>query len=511
VLIQIKEPTKVSIPKPVSPLLLDQLKVGLTYTDKKASYALSRFKQYSAKWYPDEEEFNAKLAEMKAATKVCLLFEEEDHYWTYSGLSNYVKSKVPAYTGCQTVPDGVKLGFTYPDPKPLPWDKAPGYEMYPFQKEALEKLLAVKHGGVQIGTGLGKSFIIANLVKRLGLKTLIMAPSSSITEQLIEEFTKLFGKKYVGAYYENKKDVKKLIVIGNAQSFTRVKEDSPAWKELSKTQVFIADESHQTPAKTLASVCFGLVKNAPYRFFFSATQMRNDGADLVLEGITGPMVFEMTVKEGVEKGYLARPKFKVLRAPMNGSYWHDDPNFMTRHHLLYNPKVVEAVGKLVNAAVTAGFPTLVLIDEVEQFTKLLPYVKGDIGFAHGPLTDDNRDKVPADYQESKPKELVDRFNAGELPILVGTSCIQTGTNIKPVKFLVYWAGGSSEIQVKQAIGRGTRLSPGKTFCHVVDFMVDDHREKSDGRLEYGPVGRHGEIRHAIYDELCGPVTMGDLP
>lgn len=513
--LELRDPTRIYIPKAeLTPVQLDQLKAGLTYTDKKAVYAYNRFKRYSAKWYTGidgEEKFKEKLAELKASTKVSLLFEDGDHYWTHSGMTDYVLSKVGKGSFA------IKL-FRVPDPKPLPWDKVPEYEMYPFQKESLQKLIANQHAGVQIGTGLGKSFIIANICKELGLKTLIMTPSSSITEQLLKEFTKLFGKKYVGAYYENKKEVKKLIVIGNSQSFTRVKEDSPAWKELRKTEVFIADESHQTPAKTLASVCFGLVANAPYRFFFSATQMRNDGSDLLLDGITGPIVYEKTVAEGVKEGYLSEPKFRMFKAPMNGDFWSDDSNEMTRHHLLYNPAVVESIGKLVNAAIAAGMPTVVLIDEVEQFTKLLPYLKQEVGFAHGTLTKGkagtkdkgNMGKVPAEYRDSDPNELVDQFNKGDLQLLVGTSCIQTGTDIKPVKFLVYWAGGSSEIQVKQAIGRGTRLSPGKTFCHVVDFMVEDKREVGEGKIEYGPVGRHAEARQRLYQELSpsGTVATG---
>jgi hypothetical protein len=69
-----------------------------------------------------------------------------------------------------------------------------------------------------------------------------------------------------------------------------MKPGTPAWEKLSKAQVFIADESHMTPAKTLQEVCFGLLKHAPYRFFFSATQMRGDGLGLLLEGIVGKIV-----------------------------------------------------------------------------------------------------------------------------------------------------------------------------------------------------------------------------
>lgn len=480
--------------------MVDQLKAGLTYTDKKVEQELIRFKRNGARWY-NEEDYKLKIEEIKARIPKCLLFESEDHYWTYSGLADYVEMKTKGI---------VDNKVTYPEPKLLPWDQKPPYEMYPYQQEAMEKLLKAKHAGVEMGTGLGKSFIIANVVKQLGLKTVIMTPSSNITEKLLEDFTKWFGKKNVGAFFDGKKETKKLITIGNAQSFTKVPKGSDTWKELQATQVFIVDESHQCPAKTLASVCFGLVKNVPYRFFFSATQMRNDGTDLLLDGITGPIVYKMTVREGVDKGYLAKPIFKMFNAPMHGDYWNNDPLDMTRHHLLYNPAIAKSIGNMANMAVQAGMPVLVLIEEVEQFTKLLPWLRYDVGFAHGPLTDENRGKVPQDFQKSDPGELVKSFNAGKLPILVGTSCISTGTDIPSVKFLVYWQGGSSEIQVKQAIGRGTRLAPNKTFCHMVDFRVNDMQMDSNGRWKRGPVGRHADLRKKIYDDLYGPVSSAEL-
>lgn len=476
---------------------LEQLRTGLTYTDQKQVYQLSRLKK-TARWYT-EEQFEAKREELQAATKVCILFDGGDYWWTYSGLSSYVAGKLR---------QSILSHFSHPEPKSLPWDRPPGFNMYPYQEKALEKLLEAKHAGVQMGTGLGKSFIIANVIKRLGLKTVVMAPSASIAEQLHKDFTQWFGKKYVGAYFDGKKEPKKLIIVGTAQSLTRIEENSTVWDELKKTQVFIADESHQCPAKTLANVCFGVLSNAPYRFFFSATQMRNDGSGLLLDAITGPIVFEMTVREGVDAGYLAKPKFRMVFAPSNGNFESNDPNEMTRHHLFYNPKVAEHIGKLCNMSVAAKMPVLVLIEEVEQFTKLLPHLRYQAGFAHGTLNDDNRQKVPQEYWESDPNALVKSFNEGKFSILVGTSCISTGTDVKAVKFLIYWQGGKSEIQVKQAIGRGTRLAPGKECCHVTDFWIRDPNGETANRRWV--LSSHAKQRMEIYNDLYGPVAEDNI-
>lgn len=493
-------PTTVQIHDP-DPKELLELRASLTYRDKKVQYEL--FKHKKADWFRNKNPmgWEAKLEDLKSREVICLLKDTKDPniFETHSGITHVLEKKYSI---------GVGLTYSYPRGSTLPWAKVPDKIPYPYQQSAFEELLHEKHARVEMGTGLGKSFIILNLVRELGLKTVVMAPSTSIADQLYSDFVKHLGKKYVGAYYDGKKEAKKLIVIGNAQSLTRVEEGSDAWELLKDTQVFIADESHLCPAATLVNVCFGLVKGAPWRFFFSATQMRNDGLDLLLDAITGPTVYRMTVREGVDGGYLARPHFRMIKTRSESGYQSEDANEMTRKHLFYNPVVLQQIAEVVNLSVDKlGHQVLILIDEVEQFTQLLPLLRHQVAFAHGPLqatqrhangtvkVQGNLEKVPEAYRDSDPNALVDSFNACEFPILVGTSCISTGTDIRSVKTCIYWKGGKSEIEVKQGIGRCTRKIPGKTACTIVDFDVEN----------IGILSKHALARRDIYEDIYGPV------
>jgi superfamily II DNA or RNA helicase len=461
----------------------DELKESLSYKDKKAQFDMVRFKNSKwerAKYTP--EEFNDKLTELKSQVKKSILFQDDRGFYTYSGLAQYLSSK----TGSPIVNRVV-----YPDPKVIPWEKKPIHEPYPFQLTSEEELLKVRHGGVEIGTGLGKTLIILNILRRLGLKTIVMTPLTNLSEALYDDLVRALGKKYVGRFYDGKKESGKLIVVANGQSLTRVTPGTEHYEILRSSKVFVADESHSCPATTMESVCSGVAALAPYRFFFSATQTRGDGKTLTLDGITGPIVYKMTVREGVEKGYLAKPAFRVVRMKSKSEYEHPDAMVMNRVHLLYNQDVVEKVGKLVNLAANVGMPTLVLIEEVEQFARLLPYLRHKVGFAHGTLTKDNSKEIPPEYLKSEVKELVAKFNDGKLPVLVGTSCVAIGTDIRPCKMLIYWQGMTSEIQVKQAVGRGTRKPPGKTGVTVVDFDIEN----------VDTLHRHAEVRKDIYREL----------
>lgn len=465
----------------------------LTYTDKAAEQAYQRFRKN--RWYLSahgEEAYNEEVDRLKSEITKCLIVGGGLTLQTYSGL----QSRLEKLLKCNSTNK-----VEYNEPKLLPWKVKPEFDLRYYQKESLAKLLEIKHGGIEIATGLGKTNIILHLVKELGLQTLILAPSTSIAEQIYDLLSYHFGNKYVGKFYSSKKEFKKLITVALPQSLIRLDEKSEAYKTIKKCNVFIADESHLCPAKTLADVCFGLAKNAEYRFFFSATQMRNDGKDLLLEAITGPIVYTMTARQGVDQGFLSKPIFKMVKCVSDTTLLSEDANELTRHYLYYNDNVNRIAGDLTNKFVEfANSQVLILIDEVEQFSKLLPYIKeSKIGFAHGPLGE-NKSKVPQAYWESDPNDLVKQFNQGSLKVLIGTSCISTGTDIKTAKALIYLQGGKSEIQVKQAIGRSTRLAPGKTECVVIDFDV----------VNCPTVHRHAILRREIYDDIYGPIEEIDF-
>jgi superfamily II DNA or RNA helicase len=471
----------------------------LTYHDKRVDHEIQRIK--NSPWEIErlkqelggDDEFLAHMAELKKQRTKSLLFQDKDGtFWTYSGLAQRVANHMG---------DKIVREYHLPEPKLLPWDKTPTKVARPYQQQAHDELMKVGHGGVEIGTGLGKSFIIQLLVKSIGRRAVIMAPSSSIARQLFEEMERHFGKKRVGLYGDGKKDFKKLITVATGQSLTRIEELSPAWNELSKAEVFIADESHQTPAATLQNVCFGLVANAPYRFFFSGTQMRNDGLDPVLEGITSSIVFRMTVREGVDQGYLAKPLFTMFKLQSKDKYWSKDPNKLTRAHGFKNPAVIKLAADIANKSVEiTKRPVLILIDEMDQFARLLPLLKYECRFAHGGVTKDNADKVPALYQDSDPNKFVEEFNDGKIKILIGTSCVATGTDIRAAKHIIYLRFGASPIEVRQAVGRGTRRVEGKEDCYFTDFWVENIET----------LDRHAKSRRALYEDIYGPVRVVTL-
>jgi len=462
----------------------------LTYIDKGVDFELNKLRHNKWMKRDDLYAWREKVALLEQKRKQSLLFSDPSP-WTYSGLGSWLAEKLN--TQFEDL-------VAYPDPKPIPWERIPTKVPRDYQEEMKEKLIQAKHGAVEVGTGLGKSFVILLLAKHYGLKTVVMTPSVSIANQIYEEFLYHFGERYVGRFFNRKKDSSKLFTIGLDDSLTRIEEGSTHWINLSAAKVFIADESHQCPAKTLAKVCFGLCGTAPYRFFFSGTQMRGDGLDLLLAAITGDIVYKKTVQEGVDEGWLARPMFRMIDILGRSDYQSKDANDMTRGHLLYSKEVNSKAADIANFMVEQGRQVVILVKELEQFTWLLPYLKYEVKFAHGGVTKTKYGPkgkilkrgsdldVPQAFHNSDPHALVESFNRKEFPILVGTSCITTGTDIQTVGAVIFLRGGKSEIDLRQSIGRGTRLPPGKKDFFFIDFNVQD------GDI----VHRHAEARREIY-------------
>lgn len=468
------------------------LKTLLQYRDKKVDFELQKFRHST--WYADKygrQAYQERLKELQDSRIKSLLFEDDRGYWTYTGLAGSLARNLKAEE-----PESLVV---YPEASVIPWSKKP-FDMYPYQREAYEALLKARHAGVEIGTGLGKSLIINYIIKALALKTVVMAPSKSIARQLYEGhdgrggFKAAFGSKYVGLYGDGRKDTGKLITVAIAASLTRIEPGDSAWKALSGTQVFVADESHLCPAVTLAKVCFGLLAAAPYRFFFSATQMRNDGLDMLLDSITGPVVYRMSVQEGIQKGYLAALDFTMAQVTSDSSFESRDANEMTRKHLYDNPRVNKCVAQLANSFASRNQQVLILIDELDQFNKIYGQLRYEVGFAHGGGSGE-REALPEAFRKADNADLVQRFNEGRLPILVGTSAVSIGTDIKANQATIYVKGGKSEIEVMQgAVGRSTRLHPevGKTRCQVIDFSV----------VNKEVLRRHADARQKIYETVA---------
>jgi len=440
---------------------LDKLKKVLTYEDGIVKHAIQRHHKNRYFKSNNRDGWLYTLEKLKKELHQTLVFEDSEGLYIRPGSISYLYGELEGFTEKDVVNE-----VFYPKGKAVPWTKVPKFEPYPYQKSSIEKLLAVKHGNVSLTTGAGKSLCILHICRTLGLKTVVVTPSASITDQLYREFTGYFGKKYVGKYGDGRKDIDKLFTLATGQALTRIERGSPEWDELSKSLVLLGDESHSLPAETMEKVCNGLLAESPYRFFFSATQTSNSGKDKLLQSIIGPTVERLTIKEATDGGFICPIEYRIVGVnSSNPNYQVSDVLDMKRVHFLRNINIANFIAKLANAEAERGKQTLVLVEETSQIAMLLPLLTAPTAIAH---SENNKNRLEElKIEKADVEKAIEAFNTNKVKILVGTGCIGMGVNVYPTHHLCLWIGGASEIKIKQSVGRGVRLhsqNPWKDRC-----------------------------------------------
>jgi superfamily II DNA or RNA helicase len=396
---------------------------------------------------------------------------------------------------------GLKAVREYELPKRevIYWDSEPEHTPRWYQSKSVELLAppdgSRTQGAIEVGTGLGKTFIMALLIKEIGLSTVIMVPTLSIAVQALKDFKKWFGPTKVGQFFGGKKQSDRFIVVAVSKSLSNVKKGDEHYKNLTTKKIVLTDEAHLAPPQSLSSVLFGLFSNIPYRYFVSGTVLRNDGLGLLLDAITGDIVFKMSVEQGINEGFLSPLKFFQVKVKSDSSLDTDDVIKMNRAHLQQNRNVYRHAAELINKAVIEKKRrVLVLVDTVDQYQRLLD---GGLTvtsmFGHGPLTKDNRELVPVAQRNFHPMDLVADFDLGKFPVLVATGALSCGTDIRSADLLVNIVGLTSEIETRQGVGRGTRLFPGKIDTIYIDYDV----------YNCDIMHRHAKKRLKIYNEIYG--------
>lgn len=469
--ISIQNPTVCFLENPSSDEV-NKLSTYLTYNDTSAAFALKNLKQNRWLEANKPETFKIRKQELERKLKTCMLqfCSEKGKYWFHPGSIPYLKDVFNFK---------LESNIIYPEGNKMAWKKPLPFDLYPYQKESVQRLLEIKHGCVELCTGAGKTAIILTLARELGLKTVIVTPSKSIFLEILEKFEHHLGKTTVGAYGDGKKKLGKNLTVCVSKSLTMLKPGTEEYDFFATADVVIGDESHTLAAETLESVFHGVLKNVPYRFFLSGTQVRGDGKDELLESIIGQKVFSLTTKEAIDGKYICPVKFFIFQTVSKDTRQYKDALKAKRNQFLYNSNIADIAAKIANSAWgQAQESTLILVEELEQIKMLKDRLKVPFDYVHSAA---KADAAEFGLETRKVDETVEAFNKGQIRVLIGTSCIATGTNIYPTHNTINWVGGSSEVKTKQgAVGRSVRLleksqykdlHKAKPYSKIYDFRV----------------------------------------
>jgi len=467
----------------------------LTYTNTAVQHLIKRHHNNYNWKQRGFDGWNNHLESLKKDLKPCLVFQEGDRYYIRPGSIPYIAD---CFTGLE-----MENNIVYPTIQKMAWKHPPKFNLYPYQEESWINLLKQKHGHVSITTGGGKSSIILKLCRETGFNAAVVAPSKSIFYELLENFEHHLGKSNVGTFGDSKKKIGKKITICIGDSLCNIKPDTPEYEFFSNLQAIHTDESHIWGSDSLEQVCHGLFANVPYRWFYSGTQVRGDGAQSLLDSIIGKRVYELTTEQAVTGGFISPHKFNIVEIDSSSPSFQCNGGLeMKREHVLRNKNICDFIVKFTNAIVAAKKEqVLILVEELQQIADLVKRLTVPYAIAHSETKPARL--LELGLEKVDPLESIEKFNKGDAKVLIGTATIRTGCNIYPVNHCINWVGGSSEVATRQGcVGRSVRLAkhnPWSNKCGLKPFSTIWDFDVKDIYI----MGSHLEKRIQFYQE-SGP-------
>jgi len=344
------------------------------------------------------------------------------------------------------------------------------------QLPVLAQMLEAKRGAVRMGTGAGKTEVVAGLLKALSDKrALVMVHRMELMYQTAERFKERLGEK-VGLIGEGKVEgLDNRIVVGMVQTLWSRKPKLASWLK-NEVDVLVVDETHRLPARTWANIA--MVCGAEWRYGLSGTPLvYDDERDMLLIGVTGDIIEGVRVKDLVSLGYAIKPIVNVVVVPLKvvGSWYK-----VFEEVYGSNASMLEILKRIVEKEVSEGRKNIVVfVDRIRHglriYNELKEKMKGlQVVFACGDLASEER------------KSILEQMRRRKYDVVVATMIFDEGIDVAGIGGIVFWCSTKSVVRVLQRIGRGVRVEEGKSDVQVWDFLVDNRylREHLRKRLKY---------------------------
>lgn len=393
-------------------------------------------------------------------------------------------------------------------------------DFYPreYQIEATRRILKYRFCTEEISTSGGKTLIAFMFFKYLfdkGLikKMLYVVPNISLVTQTEEKFYEYedicdkkpnWKSKCVFSGVKKDKDNPN-IVFGTFQSLTKKSIDY-----FSQFNAVCIDETHHAKANSIKTI---LVKchNAEYKFGLTGTLPKEGSCDsFTIQAYLGPKVYELFSADLIKDGN-ATP-VHVIGIELD----YLNPKIKKNLYELRNVPGDEKDGaKLLNLEKDTAREDRkrfnYICDMINKATKNSLVLFSDIKNSYGRSiydwlrenTEKNAYYIDGGTKAENREYYKHKMEEEENVILVASvGTFSEGIDILNVHNIYIVESNKSEYIVRQILGRGMRLMPGKEKIQVIDFS--DNYEYGSGYQRKNYLIRHADERERIYKEKKFP-------
>jgi superfamily II DNA or RNA helicase len=222
------------------------------------------------------------------------------------------------------------------------------------------------------------------------------------------------------------------------------------------------DESHHASSQMCRDI-MGASPNAYWRFGGTATPYREDNAEIVLQGLFGKKIVDISASYLIDRGYLLTPN--ILFDPIHHENVPQAYQSTYSHCITKNDLFHAHVAKTANHLVNRDLTTLILVQRYAHgnaLKKLIP----DTPFVTGKMSTKNRAQAIQDLRDKK------------IRCMIATTLADEGLDIPTLDAALLAGGGASATRVYQRVGR--TLRPDRSSTNPRDksiVVVYDHKAR----------------------------------
>lgn len=393
----------------------------------------------------------AQINKLKANEWVCWF--KDDKFPT--GHLNIVKEALKQLNTNYETKDFRKIP---PNDLILNWYTRPPEPRY-YQREMHEIGMREGRGVFNAAVGTGKSLVLAYLLKEISVVSLIIVPSVNLGLQIEQDFKKWFGSTKVETVTtSNVRKGKRLapIRVATIQTLASLQKTNEIQSLVHDVKAIFIDEIHHAGSASYTNILHE-IDHVYYRFGFTGTFLRNDSKSLDMWGVLSNVLYRYPAFKAIQDGYLTPIKVVVHDLPGRASPSYPkeyDRNYCGGEYLLR--KILSIVTET-----SVDEQVLILVKNKDKSGKIIHEYLNTYAIENAYISGDDKKEVV--------NATIKAFNEKKVNILIGSSVIGEGIDVRSTDQLIMAQGGKSEIVIVQAVGRAVRLYEGKKVAQIHDF------------------------------------------
>jgi superfamily II DNA or RNA helicase len=354
------------------------------------------------------------------------------------------------------------------------------YQERDYQKFTIDKAYSRTRGILKMATGSGKTSVATELISKIKTAPFIFyVLSKDLMKQAYNYFSSTLNEE-IGMVGGGICDIKNINICTIQSAIRAINidkkikvsdykfDEDDSWDEddllgIEKLQAIrslilnakgvMLDECHHVASKTAKEV-LNASQNAYWKYGFSATPLREDGAEMLIQAIFGRKIVDINASYLIDNGFLLEP-YIIFDPIIHENCSLHSYQSIYKNCIEENMAFHKHVANTANHLVSRQMSTLVLVKHFPQGDALKELIPGS-------------DFITGDMTLKKREQALDDLRNRKRMCLIATSLADEGLDVPTLDAALLAGGGASSTRVHQRIGRTLRI----------DRTVENPRKKS---------------------------------